>query len=170
MNNNGSICKLSVDGTDFCIPEPQPFWSGWYSHKFKGPGLRYEVGICIQTGWICWIFGPFAHGKWPDIKIFRSKLKYNLLPGEKVEADSGSIGDFRVSHPNECKSYGEYLMKANARSRHETINKRFKQFNCLKQFRHDKELHVYLFNAVAVITQLGIKYGEAPYQVEYSIL
>ena len=34
--SNGSICNLTADGTDFRIPEPTPFWSGWYSHKFNG--------------------------------------------------------------------------------------------------------------------------------------
>eukprot|EP00171_Calliarthron_tuberculosum_P023094 IDg23094t1 len=42
-------CRVSVDGTDCQIAEPRPFNRGWYSHKFKGPGVRYEVGIVIDT-------------------------------------------------------------------------------------------------------------------------
>ena len=62
-------CKITVDGTDFRIQEPIPFNPKWYSHKFKGPGLRYEVAICIKTGCIVWVIGPFPAGEWPDRKI-----------------------------------------------------------------------------------------------------
>ena len=60
---------MSIDGTDCRIQEPTPFDPLWYSHKFNGPGVRYEVGICIQTGWIVWVHGPFPAGDFPDIKI-----------------------------------------------------------------------------------------------------
>ena len=62
-------CKVTVDGTDFRIQEPIPFNPKWYSYKFKGPGLRYEVAICIKTGWIVWVNGPFPAGEWPNRKI-----------------------------------------------------------------------------------------------------
>ena len=43
-----------MDGVDFEIQEPFPFKKDysekWFSHKFKGPGLRYEILVCIQTG------------------------------------------------------------------------------------------------------------------------
>ena len=39
--------KASVDGTDFRIQDPVPFSEKWYSYKFKGPGLRYEVGLSV---------------------------------------------------------------------------------------------------------------------------
>lgn len=159
-----------MDGTDFRIPEPTPFWSGWFSHKFKGPGLRYEVGLNIQNGWICWIKGPFAPGPWSDIKIFRGWLKWKLADGEMIEADEGYRGDFRVAIPSYCRSLNDYRMKMNARARHETVNRRLKQFNCLKMFRHDKSKHVHCFEAVAVITQLAIQNGEPLYHVHYNIV
>jgi hypothetical protein len=52
-----------VDGTDFHIREPEPFDPEWYTKKFNGPGVRYEVGIAIQTGYIVWVNGPFKPGK-----------------------------------------------------------------------------------------------------------
>jgi predicted hydrolase (HD superfamily) len=61
-------------------------------------------------------------------------------------------------------------MKMNARARHETVNRRFKQLDCLKCFRHDKQLHVHCLNAVAVITQLAIENGEPLYHVKYKIV
>ena len=39
---------MSVDGTDFLINEPKPFDNCWFSHKFRGPGLRYEVEVSIE--------------------------------------------------------------------------------------------------------------------------
>lgn len=85
-------CRLTVDGTDFRICKPSPFSTRWFSHKFKGPGLRYEVAVSIVGGDIVHTNGPFPCGAWPDIKIFRSDLINKLAPGEMVEADNGYRG------------------------------------------------------------------------------
>ncbi len=45
---------VPLDGTDFEIMEPSEIDPKWWSHKFNGPDLRYEVGICIRTGDIVW--------------------------------------------------------------------------------------------------------------------
>ena len=66
----GRSCLVMVDGTDFWICELKPFAKGFYSHKFAKAELHYEVGVCIQTGLIVWINGPFAVGKSNDITIF----------------------------------------------------------------------------------------------------
>ena len=169
-DQNGSQCLLSVDGTDFKINEPHPFSRLWYSHKFNHAALRYEVAICIQTGEIVWIKGPFAAGAWPDIKIFRGWLKNHLLPGERVEADSGYQGDGKIDGPDDYAScMGKYMEKFIVRARHETVNSRFKQFNALQQtFRHSRHKHAHVFNSIAVITQLAIQYGEPLFDVTYS--
>jgi hypothetical protein len=164
---------VSIDGTDFRLYDPTPFWRGWFSFKFKGPALRYEVGICIQSGDIVWLNGPYPAGAWPDLKIFRDGLKRVLArtrPREKLEADKGYRGEPQyIKTPND---YGlTYLakeQKKNVRARHETVNKRFKQFGCLlERFRHDKTKHGDAFRAVAVITQLAIENGEPLFDVEY---
>jgi hypothetical protein len=147
------------------IPQLTPFWKGWYSHKFKGPGLRYEVCLGIRSGDIVWVHGPFPCGKWPDVKIFRNALKYFLGEGERVEADGGYVGnpEFVVA-PDASVGEERARMKKRIRSRQETVNKRFKQWGCLKQvFRHNDDLarrHSSCFRAVAVITQLSIEDGE----------
>ena len=52
--------KVTVDGTDFRVP----LYSGnknfrkYKSHKFKVPGLQYEVGIAIQLDNIMHICYP----------------------------------------------------------------------------------------------------------------
>jgi hypothetical protein len=89
----GNICLISVDGTDFWIFNILPFWTGWLSHKFKGPGIRHKVALNIMMGDIVWINGPIRCGCDPDITIFRLSLKHELLPGEKAEADLGYRGE-----------------------------------------------------------------------------
>lgn len=85
-------CRVSVDGTDFPIFEPKPFNPKWFSHKFKGPGLRYEIAFCIETGKIVWVHGPFPCGAYPDLKIFRMALKLALSDSERTVAD-GTYND-----------------------------------------------------------------------------
>jgi hypothetical protein len=169
-NDRGLVCLITVDGTDFKIQEPTPFWKGWWSHKFNGPGLRYELGISIQSGDIVWAYGPFPCGKWPDITIFRHALKHQLDPGEMVEADNGYQGE-----PRKIRTKKDYLtkedkqMKSVARARHETANKRIKQFGVMKQvFRHDINKHHYFLDATVVLTQLSIESGETLFKVEYN--
>jgi len=165
----GKQCKVTVDGTDFRIQEQRPFNKRWYSHKFKAPGLQYEVCVCIQTGDIVWINGPFPCGSWPDVNIFRRNLIHMLLPGEKVEADKGYRG-----HPNYIRTPGmavsqaDLWAKKNARGHHEHVNKRFKQWGALKQvYRHSIDEHYLIFNSVAVTTQICLENGEPLYQIRY---
>lgn len=164
-HDNGSHAKISVDGTDFRICNVKPFWTGWYSHKFKGPGLRYEVAVAIQSSNIVWTYGPFPCGRFPDITIFRRKLNGLLRrTGESCEADKGYRGEREtVQLPDEGITIGgqtQKKLKQRIRSRHETVNARFKSFGCLSQrYRHKLRDHCFCFHAVAVITQIGFDYG-----------
>ena len=86
--------------------------------------------MCIQTGLIVWINGPFAAGKYNDITIFRSKMIYKLLDWEMVEADQGYVGQpdkIRVKYELGV-SENQIEAKVRARARGETINGRFKNF------------------------------------------
>jgi len=167
--DRGRTCKLSVDGTNCEIQEPMPFSRIWYSHKFKSAGLRYEVGVCIQTGDICWINGPFKCGRWSDLSIFRRNLKGLLLPGEMVECDGGYRGDPACQHKHIIMNPSDSRAKSAARARHETVNGDIKSFGCLRQvWRHDRHLHKYAFASCAVLTQLSYNLGGGPkYQINY---
>jgi hypothetical protein len=171
MKDNGSICKMTVDGTDCRINEPTPFEKKWYSHKFKGPGLRYEVGVCIQTGYICWVNGPFPCGTWTDLKIARSLLVHKIGLDEMCLADGGyRDGYTNFETPTGLNNYDQRMKKL-ARARHETINSRLKYFKVLSgTFHHELEKHGTCFMAVANITQLNIMHGMVPFQVEYNDL
>jgi hypothetical protein len=129
-----------VDGTDFWIEEPIPFDRKWFSHKINGPAVRYEVGVCIKTGWIVWINGPFPAGRWPDINIARLGLIHCLDAGEYYAADGGySDGHQFASTPNGLNDY-----------------------------RHSLVFHGTIFHAVAGIVQLTIQYGHPLFDIEYN--
>jgi hypothetical protein len=73
--DSGSLndCLISVDGTDVRIPQQGPAIPGnpFSSFKFKGKyGLWYEIGVDILAGNIVWANGPYAAGKYTDIKNF----------------------------------------------------------------------------------------------------
>jgi hypothetical protein len=44
----GNKVLVTLDGTD--MPVEMTFSEKFMSHKFKGNGLKYEVGVCIATG------------------------------------------------------------------------------------------------------------------------
>ena len=133
----------------------------WYSYKFRKPALRYEIGLCIKTGEICWLHGPFPCGAYNDLTIFRSALKNSLEDYEVVECDDGYQGEdpIKCLVPKFCNLFDDDDMQEaryRARSRHETVNKRVKQFKILRDtFRSDIEKHSYVFRAVLVLTQLS---------------
>jgi DDE superfamily endonuclease len=170
LGNTPYRAKITVDGTDFRIRQPTVSRKQYYSHKYKDAGLRYEVGICIATGHIVWINGPFPCGANPDITIFRKSMKWSLKWGERVEADAGYRGEpLFVSIPEDYSSQQHKTAKDHARSRHEQINRRLKNFQILHQiFRHDRDKHVTALWAVAVVTQMSICLNEKTvWPVEY---
>lgn len=170
MGDNGSVCKVSIDGTDFRIREPSPFDPKWFSHKFHGPGVRYEVGVCIQTGWIVWTNGPFPCGEMNDLQIARSWLIFELDENEKYLADGGYRDGGQYSETPNGLNNDDQRMKAVVRARHETINNRFKQFGSLSQrYRHKLHHHGTVFRAVAAVVQLGIMSNSQPvFSVDYN--
>ena len=171
--DEGNDCMLSVDGVDCRIEKPAV--TKWASHKFKyKPGVRYELGVGIKSGDICWLNGPYPAGEYPDIKIFTETLMQELDEGERVETDKGYRG-----HTTKCKVPGplyadqvQYLeMKKRVAARHETINNRLKFFTCLdKRFRHSMAKHASCFRAVCVLVQLSFESGEPAFNVDYSDL
>ena len=177
-------CLTTVDGTDFRINEPgnphRYVWYDskgrrvtcnpkWYSHKFKGPGIRCEIAVNIQTGEIVWVYGPFPCGRFPDKVIFKHKLQHMLEEDEEVETD----GHYRCIHG--CRSKCDYINRADkrakkrARARQEAVNRRFKQFGILGggRFRHTLWKHKMCVRAVAVCVQLTFEHHGVPFRCRY---
>jgi hypothetical protein len=177
--DSGSLndCLISVDGTDVHIPQQGPAIPGdpFSLFKFKGKcGLRYEIGVDILAGNIVWINGPYAAGKYPDIKKFCNGLAHWLDEHERVEADDGYIGKAlqKVKCPG-CTSNPtkNQEMQNRVRSRHESLNGRLKNWEILKSmYHHDIMEHGNVFQAIAVITQISINTGKQLFDVDYSDL
>jgi hypothetical protein len=84
---------VTVDCTDCKTTKQGKCAKAFWSHKFRSSGLRYELAVCIKTGEIVWLHGPFPAGDRPDVNIFRHALKHYLGENERVEADDGYVGD-----------------------------------------------------------------------------
>ena len=165
---------LIVDGIDCQIREPHPYTKKhsavWFSAKFKGPGLRYEVASSILGGDICWVNGPFPCGSWPDWKIFNEGgLRSFWERDERVEADDG----YRGGDPEVTKTRSSIFvppeaadMRNRVRARHEVLNGKLKSWKVLSErYRSTRSTrglgsHQDCFFAVAVITQFRLRNGE----------
>ena len=118
------------------------------------------MAIGITTGYIVHINGPFWCGAWPDLRIARSHLHTILPDGELYLADSGYFDQFAPSVTKNEILPEERRRMMTLMARHETVNRRFKQWAILHdQFRHSEDLHEDIFTAIAVITQLEIENG-----------
>lgn len=158
----GQTCFTSLDGVDFKILEPYPFDKKWFSHKFSGPGVRYEIGLCIRTGFVVWKHGGYPCGTYPDLKLAREAYVDSLNSNEKTLADKGYKDTRYFILKNNENSHLHKLIMA----RHETVNKRIRQFFVLKYtFRHNLKKHPIVFHAVLNLTQLMIENGEPLFSI-----
>jgi hypothetical protein len=155
-----------VDGTDFETVEYFPFNPKRRSHKLNRPGLRYEVAISIATCFVVHINGPFLCGDWPDLRIARRWLHRRLEGNEFYLADAGYLcgtgpAISRRSIPADRRSEFDALM-----ARHETINRRFKEFAILgTKYRNEEEKHGEVFHCVTVLVQIDILFGGSKFAV-----
>ena len=126
--------------------------------------------MCIQTGWIVWVNGPFPCGEWSDLKIALDSVVHLLTGDERIIAD-----DTYKGHPEYFDIPWKHLdnptqrsRKSICRARHETVNRRFKKWQCMAQrWRHPLHKHGIAFHAVANIEQMLIMETGNVYQVEY---
>jgi hypothetical protein len=114
---------VSLDGTDFPILEPTEFDPKWFSHKFRGPGIRYEIGLCITTGNIVWAHGGYPCVEWPNLRLALDAFINHLEIGKKAVGDKGYRDNNYFVNPN-----GDQILK-NILARHETVNKLTKELN-----------------------------------------
>ena len=168
VQGGGWNVRISVNGVDFRISEPKPFDSKWYSHKFKGPGVRYEVGMCIRTGWIVWVNGPFPCGSWPDLKIAQEWLFKKLEDGEKVIADGGyPTGGMHTILPRHLDD-DQRRVHSVIQARHKIVNRRLKQWHALGggHFWSKLEKHGRIFACVATIMQIILREESQPFTID----
>lgn len=159
----GQLCFASIDGVHFRILEPSPFDKNYFSHKIKTAALAYEIGIGLKSGHIVWKFGGYPAGQYPDLKLSREFYVHQVMPGELTLADKGyNDGTTYFITPNATNPIGHKFIM----SRHETVNKRIRQFKVLyNTFRHNMDKHKKCFDSVVNITALVIKFEEPLFSV-----
>ena len=113
---------ISVDCTDYKVCINKGVHKAWFSYKFRNTGLRYEIALCIKTGIIVWVNGPFPCGDYNDLTIFRSALLHELDEDERVECDDGYGGEAPLvcKTPKKQRYYDtkdELVMSRKTRSR-----------------------------------------------------
>lgn len=170
VGQKGDKCLVTIDGTTYKVHNLTKLkWSQrkeWYDYKHNHFGIKYEIAVCIVTGWIVHYNGPFK-GSIHDLTIFRWGLKKLLSLLEKVMADLGYVGDATVITPKDATSNQHRLAMKELRKRHETINGKMKTFECLRnQWRHSLDKHHIAFRGCLVIVQLCIENGREVYNVE----
>ena len=137
----------------------------FYSHKLNGAGLTYEIGICIKTGKIVWVYGGVACGINPDLVLARREYTQAVRLGELTVADKGYRDDnyfiTPLSDPATCVQ--QKLIMA----RHETVNARMKGFRILSTaYRHSLIDHPKCFMAIANIVHLMTINGYPLFEIE----
>ena len=119
--------------------------------------MRYEVAIKHETRDIVWVNGPFLCGSHPDVTIYRNGTKFELARDEREVADKGYTDDACLT-PGTVLSHIPTALLSFLRARHETVNKRHKQFCVLNShYGHPLSFRGYCFQALARITQLVFK-------------
>lgn len=147
------------------IPEPKhPTLSidpDYYSHKYNGAGLAYELALDLFESKLVWLKGPLPAGANPDHKMYASELKDKIPVGKIAVTDGGynDRKDPKLSQPNRQDNDQLRTFKARARMRQEAFHSRLRRFNCLTDgFRHGQARHGTCFVAVAVICAYEMDY------------
>ena len=125
--------------------------SKWFSHKFNGPGVSFEMVVDPLEGKIRWINGPepasihdltFLRGgkKGQKKKWKRSSLYFALPSFARLVGDSAYEGQpDKVSTTKDAHKPATKELFARLKSMQETCFKRFKDFNVVSgTFRHGK--------------------------------
>lgn len=162
------ILALTVDGVHFRTREirKEPS-SSWYSHKHKGPGLTYELGIAIWENKLVWINGPFKAGK-NDIGMFRSDdgLESRIPDNMLALGDSAYKSSKKATYKKRSDSKDLHDFKNRALARHETFNGKIKTFRCLEnRWRHCIKKHKSVLEAVCVLVQYDMENGHPLFEV-----
>jgi hypothetical protein len=159
----GNRAAFTVDCTDFKVQETYPFEKELWSFKYNGPGLRYEVGVCIDTGLIVWLNGPYLPRSMNDLSIFRHRMMWALADGEWIVADQGYRDGYQFVIPKQSGPQWLRELTSLATSRHETINSRMKVWAILStSYRHGQGLqerlsrHERTVNAIANVVNIWL--------------
>jgi DDE superfamily endonuclease len=162
-HDNPEIIIATIDGIHCQIVEPRTEPSSkWCSHKLNKPSLDYELCIDVYRNKLVSINGPFKAGE-HDISVARKPhgILTKIPFGKKILGDKGYRGEpDKITTPNVHDSIIVKRFKARASARHETFNKRIKDFKIIAgPFRSSHEYHKIAFEAVCVLVQYDLENG-----------
>jgi DDE superfamily endonuclease len=168
LEDDQAVLFATIDGTHCRIFEPQKDpGPKWFSYKFHGPALGYEIVIDVWSQRVVHIHGPY-HARDNDIKNFRKPegIMDQIPPGRKLIGDTGYQGEpDKITTPNPHDSLIVKQFKNRARARHETFNKRIKDYQILRQeFRSDTSYHQIVFESICILCQYDIENGHPLFQ------
>jgi DDE superfamily endonuclease len=133
-----------------------------YAYKNNVAGLNYQIVLSLWTNKI-WYANAGDPGSTHDMTAIRAEFIDMVPEGCRVIADDGYTGRserekriFSVRNTLDDKEVKDF--KANAKARQEQLNKRLKDYDCLrKKFRHGVDKHRKCFAAVLVLVQYAIE-------------
>ena len=174
------VFLASVDGVHFRTHEfYHPEMSKnpkLYSHKFHQAALAYEIALSLWDNKCVHVNGPFE-ASIHDKAIFEDEstdvdgkpkgLKNKIPDRKKAIGDKGYRGlPGIVSTSNSHDDPEVRKFKGRARARQEAFNARLKVFGCLRdEFRHARDKHKIVFEAVVVICQYQLENGSPLFDV-----
>ena len=186
FNNLDPTCNLlPIDTVHIRIQElrSDPN-SKWWSHKFNGPGVSFEVVVDPKLGKIRWINGPepasihditfLRGGKKGDEKNWKkSSLYFHLPKNVKLVGDSAYLGQpDKVTATMDAHHAATKILFARMKSMMETCFGRLKNFKVLREsFRHgtvtaDKMKKMKRsFEVAAVLIQYDFENGASLFEV-----
>ncbi|KAJ3329049.1 hypothetical protein HDU76_008741, partial [Blyttiomyces sp. JEL0837] len=157
--------SIYIDGVDFLIREEHPFNRHLFSSKMKHAALRFIVGTAPNTSAIVCLTGGVPCGAWPDLKLAQATILKDLPKGEMAAADKGFRGDPRVmtyidgATTDAEKRHNQNIK--NMKARHDTVNKRLKDFRILQDMSRTS-IERYRMFVLAVAQVVNIKIQREP--------
>lgn len=106
-------------------------------------------------------------GEWPDLRLARNAFvdMMDVDEGKRAIADKGYADANYFIYPNNAQGVDAAKQKR-IMARHETVNRRLKQFGVLSQkFRYPLYRHPRYFRCVVILTQIMLESGEELYPV-----
>ena len=158
--------QLSVDGTHAKTNEPRDNEMRRnpknFSYKNNFAGLNYQIAVNIFKEQIAYC-NTGDPGSVHDMTAMRNEFIGLLPEGARVVADSGYTGKsaleksiFAVKNSFDTAAVKQF--KKRARSRQETVNKRLKEYQCMKSAWTDGvALHSVAFAACIVLVQYAME-------------
>ena len=154
---------FTVDGVHFRVQEtPHDTLyrdNKMYSFKFKSAGVDYQLCIAIRSeDFLVHCYGP-VKASTHDLTVWHESGVEARVPFGKFGLGDSAYGSIEcIAYKNPMDDPAVKQFKSRALARHESYNKRLKNFGILDStFRHDLTKHGMVVDAVIVILQYSMK-------------